>query len=321
MISVEIDSEPDSMWNKRLQNSEEGSIYQTKEYGLTLSEVQEAPLFIKFLTSNGEIVGQILISTYSRLTKKGILKKFIGKTLFLNKPVFRWTYGPIIFNDNFNSEIMQTLNNLLRSKKGLIYGTMHPFSKLNNSPLNYFKNQLWGTFLIDLRKTEQELFKKIENHNAKKNIKRSLKKGVEIEEITYDSLHEYHDLINKMRESDGKPKTEFHIFQNLWKVLKPAGYSGFLAKKDNVVLGGLLFSCFNGYIIEGGVARSSFDTKNHYYSQDLIKWNIIKWGAENNMKFFDLAGINPNPQTETEKGIFRYKKKWGGQLFNYWMIK
>lgn len=31
MISVEIDSEPDSMWNKRLQNSVEGSIYQTKE--------------------------------------------------------------------------------------------------------------------------------------------------------------------------------------------------------------------------------------------------------------------------------------------------
>ena len=75
MISVEIDSEPDSMWNKRLQNSVEGSIYQTKEYGLTLSEEQKVPLFLKFLTSNGEIVGQILFSTYSRLTKKGILKK------------------------------------------------------------------------------------------------------------------------------------------------------------------------------------------------------------------------------------------------------
>ena len=71
---------------------------------------------------------------------------------------------------------------------------------------------------------------------------------------------------------------------NWWKILKPVGYSGFLAKKDNVLIGGIMFSTFNNYIIKGGVARSDYDTKMKLYSQDLIKWNIIQWGIKNRMK-------------------------------------
>ena len=38
------------------------------------------------------------------------------------------------------------------------------------------------------------------------------------------------------------------------------------------------------------------------------------------MKYYDLAGYNPNPQSEKEKGIMRYKKKWGGKDFEYQKI-
>ena len=47
---------------------------------------------------------------------------------------------------------------------------------------------------------------------------------------------------------------------------------------------------------------------------------IIEWGIENNQRFYDLTGINPNPKTDKELGIFRYKKKWGGNLVNYNLI-
>jgi len=56
------------------------------------------------------------------------------------------------------------------------------------------------------------------------------------------------------------------------------------------------------------------------YSQDLIKWKIIEWGIENKMNWFDFAGANPKPQNQKEEGILRYKKKWGGKQYQYYII-
>ncbi|RZD45866.1 MAG: hypothetical protein CXT78_04800 [Thaumarchaeota archaeon] len=56
------------------------------------------------------------------------------------------------------------------------------------------------------------------------------------------------------------------------------------------------------------------------YSQDLLKWSIIKWGINNNMKYYNLSGINPNPESKKEEGIFRYKKKWGGKQYTLWRL-
>jgi len=81
-----------------------------------------------------------------------------------------------------------------------------------------------------------------------------------------------------------------------------------------------MFSHFNKYIIEGGVTRSEKDTKMKLYSQDLIKWKIIEWGINNKMRYYDLAGFNPNPESKKEYGIFRYKKKWGGKRYDYYKI-
>ena len=104
-------------------------------------------------------------------------------------------------------------------------------------------------------------------------------------------------------------------------MLKPIGYSGYLAKKDDVVLGGLMFSSFNKLIIEGGVVRTIEDVNKKLYSQDLIKWNIIEWGIENKMNYYDLAGFNPQPISKKEEGIKRYKEKWGGERRNFWLIR
>ena len=93
-----------------------------------------------------------------------------------------------------------------------------------------------------------------------------------------------------------------------------------MAKKDEKPVGGLFFSYFNKYIIEGGLARSPIDYKEKLYSQDLIKWKIIEWGVKNKMNWFDLAGANVNPKNQKEEGILRYKKKWGGKQFDYSIV-
>ena len=82
-----------------------------------------------------------------------------------------------------------------------------------------------------------------------------------------------------------------------------------------------MFSFFNKYINEWGVARSHIDTDQKLYSQDLINWKIIEWGIDNNMNWYDLTGFNPNPISKEEEGLLRYKKKWGGKQYDLWIIR
>ena len=102
-----------------------------------------------------------------------------------------------------------------------------------------------------------------------------------------------------------------------WRSAKRLGYSGFLALKNKKPIGGILFSSFGKHILEVGIVRSREDTVNHFYSQDLLKWKIIEWGIENKMLYYNLSGFNPEPQSSKEEGILRYKKKWGGQRYDF----
>ncbi len=321
MISIQVEEKADPNWNKLLLRSTASSIYQTAEMGKHFENQGQKPLFLKFVDQRGEIIGLLLLTTYSRFDNKGKKGKILKKVPGIKKLVYDWTYGPIIFNEELFTEVYSTLGKFLLSNECRISGKTNPFQSVNPSVLSKnFQIIDWGTYFIDLSKTKEEIYKKINKHSGQKNIERSKNRGVQIQEITENSLIDYVNLKNKTM-SNLEKKIDISDALRYWRLLKPVGYSGYLAKKDGNVLGGLMFSTFNKLIIEGGVVRSVEDFKNKLYSQDLIKWKIIEWGVENNMKFYDLAGFNPHPQSKKEEGINRYKEKWGGEKRNYWLIK
>lgn len=319
MISIKEDVEPDSDWNKRLLASGLATIYQTKEWSKNLKNIGQNPIFLLFYENN-EIVAQLLASENKRFTKKGFVGNVLKK-LSSRKIMLTWSYGPIIFNQKLNSSVYTALEKFLLSKKYKISGSQHPLSAHDVSYLKHLKTKQWGTFLINLNKSKKEIYEKIDKHSGRKNIERAMKRGVIIEEITENNLQDYVNLFNITSESMDREKTTIEYTINWWKFLSPLGYSGFLAKKDDKVLSGMFFSYLGKFIIEGGIIRSDEDKKNNLYSQDLIKWKIIEWGIDNKMNFYNLAGFNPNPTSEKEKGILRYKKKWGGEQIPYWLIQ
>jgi len=322
MISLRIEEKPDPNWDKRLLKSDLATIYQTKEWASIVSNLGRKPLFLNFLNDRSEIIGQNLVIISSRLNKRTLMRKILKKILSEKMLKYSWSYGPIIFDKNYSSEIYGTLANFLILKKCKISGTEHPLSQGNILPFkNSFNVIKWSTFLIDLTKTKEELFKNIDKHSGQKNIERSKNRGVLIEEICEESLRDYVMLVNKAKKALEKETVDYDHVLLSWKLLKPLGYSGFLAKKDGKPIGGLLFSFLNGHIIEAGVVRSKEDTENNLYSQDLIKWKIIEWGVDNKMKYYNLAGVNPQPKSKKEEGILRYKKKWGGTKYDYWLMR
>lgn len=322
MISIEQNENGDAKWNQRLVNSGLGTIYQTKEMKINYEKKGFDTIFLKFIDNKGNIVGQLFHSINPRFKNKGIKGNILRKFLS-SKLICQWSYGPIIFDHDYDKEIYIALNKYIQEKNFKVSGMQHPLCTGGLFELqNTFQTKLWSTFLIDLQKPKDSIYMNIEKHNGRKNIERSRKRGVIVEEINEKSLKEYYKLYNEFKKIEHpNVHDNFESWLSWWKLLKPLGYSGFLAKKNEIPIGGLFFSYFNNYIIEGAVARSNKDASEKLYSQDLIKWKIIEWGIENNMKYYDLAGFNPNPESEKERGIMNYKKKWGGKQADYWLIQ
>ncbi len=319
MISIQVNDLPDSRWNQRLIDSGFGTVYQTKEWAELMEYQGYKPRFLH-LNKNGKIVGQLLITEISKLKNNRKIGKIFTKLTHSKYTTYKWRNGPVIFDLSLHSDSYIKLEEFFVSQNCRVSGTEHPLLPGPVSKLQKLTITPWSTFLIDLSKPKQELYDKIDKHSGRKNIERAIKREVQIEEITEKSLQDYFTLlIESKQESDSKPS--FENLKNVWRLLKPLGYSGFLAKKNDKPIGGLLFSFINNFIIEAGVARSKFDQIQKLYSQDLIKWKIIEWGISKKMKFYDLSGVNPNPTSEKEKGILQYKKKWGGKTFNYSIIK
>lgn len=312
MISLEIQNEPDKNWNARLLKSSSGTIYHTVEYSKILSWLGREPTFMTFVSQNGEIIAQLLGSKYSRFKKKDKIKSLIGNIIRSKKNIFSWTFGPVIFNPNFNNQICDLLSDFLISKKYLVRGSEHP---MTNKPLANIKKPIlaknWCTFLIDLSNDEKNLWEKMDKHSARKNIQRSINRGVKVREITRSEI-KYYQLI---REETNPVALE--VLEKRWDLLHQLGWTIFTAFLNDIPIGGIMASSFNGYVNEWGVARTSLDTKEKFYAQDLLKWSIIKWGIEKKFRFYDLSGANPIPSNDKEKGILRYKRKWGGNMIFY----
>ena len=333
MITLEIENKPDGNWNKRLIDSGLGTTAQIKEMTYQLKKNNEIPFFLKFIDSKGKIIGQLLISETTRFQnsthkEKNLLNKlgkFSGMFRLANikTKIYRWSYGPVIFEPEKCLDVYEALKNfLLADNLHQVLGWQHPLLTDGISALEKnFSLIKWSTFMIDLSKSKNELFDNIDKDSGRKNIRRAEKRGIIIEEINEDNLHEYFSLLNESKENRSGLSLNYDYFLQLWKLFKPFGRGGFLARKDSKPISALSFSSFCGHIIEGGIARSQTDKSSVYYSQDLIKWKIIEWGLENNMKWFNLAGFNPNPTNSKEEGILRYKKKWGGKQFDYYGIK
>jgi hypothetical protein len=321
MITVNFSENPDEKWNDRLLKTENGNIYQTIEFSQFVEKTTgKKPTFLKFFNESGEIIAQLLLTKHSSLSNQNSIRKII-KNILGTQEIYRWRYGPIIFNKNYVHEVYSEFQKFLLKQKFRIKGTEIPFNNTFNIKWNEpFISETWATFLIDLSKPKEIIWNNMEKHSVRKNIQRSQKRGVEVREMQSSDLPHYFKMLQETKQKTGSFVT-YEELTSLWKTLRSVGQTGFLAYKEKQPVGGLIISSFNGFINEWGVARSKFDFENKLYSQDYIKWKIIEWGIEKGCKFYDLSGVDPNPTSTKGQGILKYKMKFGGKLSPYDIIK
>ncbi|CDI06468.1 hypothetical protein [Candidatus Nitrosotenuis uzonensis] len=316
-LEFRLQEESPTDWNQNLLKSDLGNIFNTPEYAqYAKSRLGWKPLFLSMINSNGNIVSQTILFEIQR--KK--LGKFSRLTkLVFNKLKIRWIYGPVILLEQ-NPMIVNSFLKYLANNYKKLDGTTHPLlgTEFRMPSLQF---QKWSTFIIDLRQPRESILANMDKKSVRKNIERAEERGVKVFEITDSTIIDYHKILNQHRLENGNKEYDLEDTVELWKLLKPIGFGGYLAKKDNEIIGGITFSFFNKYINEWGIARTKLDATEKLYSQDLLKWKIIEWGMVNKQKFYDFSGVNPNPQSMKEVGILRYKRKWGGIQREYLIIQ
>ena len=190
--SLELRNETFSDWNNYLMLNNLGNIFNTLEYAQYADKwLNWKPIFCRVLDPSGKILMQNVIFQYISNSDK--IPRFLRGTIRKLRNAIRWNYGPVTCSQEAASFFLSEIQKKYRR----IYGTTHPLSDLQYP----FKKNIWCTFLIELNKTEDEIFGKISKHNGQKNIQRSIERDVVVEEITESTLQDYFYLLQNYRTS------------------------------------------------------------------------------------------------------------------------
>jgi hypothetical protein len=326
-IITKISEQPQENWNDLVKTHNFATFHQTTFYADYWKKTRGQPSFFVSIMDGDETLAQLLIHKNSLLQRKleSKISSLSLRSSFFSliknvKTVYVWEYGPLIFNQNKKSEIYLEINRLRNSLNGPINGSLHPLeTRSNNLEKLEWKENKFATFLIDLSQSEEQLWKNIDRHSGRKAVNRALNKEVKIEPLqNQKDLQIHYNLLNEGRKLANLSKIPFRNIEAAWTCLKESGICGFIAWRKDVPLASTLMTTYNGYINEMGFARSKLDLENLYCSTDLIKWHIMKWGHENEFKTFDLSGVNPNSSDKKIQGIYKFKKKWGGTLQDWY---
>lgn len=241
--------------------------------------------------------------------------------------------GPVVFDhDRARESIQLILKHVLRVAKRNVATHVHltpshvsryaSDEKMADVCREFgFEAKKWATYLVDLRKEEEELFKLI-SHAARKCIKKCQREGLKVVLLkSYEEFEErYWQPYVKSEAYFGRKANRAR--KELWDEDKENYYHYYIAEDQHgETLAVLGMYIFNGIATEiaSGLMPQAYEQK--IPAQDLIHWEMILEAKRLGAHTFDLAGANPSPQTPKEEGIKRFKEKWGGRYVEYYAYR
>ncbi len=321
--SISVSGSPPAGWDEFLLKNEFGTFYQTSHYADYASKDAGLKPFFLTASESSVTVGKLLLfkgSRFQNLLANLPVHQLTTRISRAVLPSFLWVYGPVAINDTAAKALVGKAVEISGGR--LANCTPHPLSGfgplLSGAGL---KESKWATFIIDLGMSESELWKNVD-HSARKLVNRTLEQVDVVQVESEEDYQSYFQIVNENRKRNGVHPYRYSA--RLWRAWRGTGSGAvFVAKEKQTgsILAGLGISCFNGYVNEWGAGTSAAALEKKIYAQDAVKWSVIKWAKEKGFRFFDLTGVNPSPANEKEKGIFRFKEKWGGKLVEYGVFR
>ena len=174
------------------------------------------------------------------------------------------------------------------------------------------------TFQLDLTKSEEDLLKAM-HPKTRYNLKVAQKNGVVVMED--NSAEAFQSYLKLMTETTIRQKFYAHnirYHRQMWETLRSAKiahlFTAVYQKEKRYVLTAWILFLFNGCLYYPYGASSTL-FKN-VMSSNLMMWEAIKFGKNNNAKLFDMwgsLGFNADPKDDWY-GFHKFKQGYGPTL-------
>jgi lipid II:glycine glycyltransferase (peptidoglycan interpeptide bridge formation enzyme) len=224
---------------------------------------------------------------------------------YLHKfPILGYTFMKIPFPNEFRiDEILRICNTYNVAWLEIV--TSH-----KDDNLSKYLDTTEGTFVIDLNKNMDDLWKKLDHH-TRKNINRARNKNVIIEQThSIEDFDKWWRLYIKTADEKGFIALPYHLVRDVFIINNLSKL--FVAKVDGNMIAGRLL------LIDVSPLSwlSCTDRKySEYKASSLLQWENILWSKSLGYPYYDLGGAVINK----EHGPTQFKKDFGGDYKEYYM--
>lgn len=332
LFSVEISYSSDEQWDKRILLGKTESLYlfHSTPWADRLNELLNyKPVYFSIFKDDKPQLSLLgFIDSGSAAWQGGIIetaKQLVKKTMLLatNCRYFKWYGQPIYYQENHTESyniLANSLKEYLEHERLNLVGGEWPITQRLALPSDW-KTREWATLKVDLTRDLNDLFNGFKQA-ARKEISKAAKKGVIVKKVmTIGELETYYEVATIWARRYGKRLLGFEDFATMWRHFRGWGcFETFVAYHDEKMIGGLSVWGDKHHLMEIGAFQSEESFQKKLGSSDLLKWEALQWGKSIGALSFDLAGVNPNPETEKEKNIRRFKEKWSNELHQYLIV-
>ena len=307
MAMTIVNSLPEDKWRDFVEHHPEGNIFHTPEMFQVYSRTKGYRPELWAATREGRVLA-ILMPVRITLMN-GLLRSFTTRAV---------AYGSVLCAPD--AEGRETLSQLLQTYKHETDGAPL-FTELRNlsnmeaiQPIlrgHGFVYEEYLNYLINLRGSPEAIFETF-GRRTRKNIRRGLRqRGVIVEEAKErGQVNACYDLLCQSYQAAHVPLTDRSLFEAAFDLLYPKGMIRFtLAHVDQTPVAVSVELLYKDVIYGwyGGVDR----TYSSHMPNELVMWDILKWGAENGYHLYDFGGAG---KPDEEYGVRDFKAKFGGEL-------
>lgn len=268
------------------------------------------PIFVCCLDESDAIHGILLSSIFSE--KSGLAKILVSRSISIGAPLISDGVG---YNDFLKRYIDEVKSDAVYSRLVNLFDNHEELNSIEEIGFEY-KDHL--NFIINLDIGEDELWSKLHN-TRRRQVNRGYRRGIRVEITKGGDFGRYYEILKNTYSSAGLPLQDISFFENVNK---------FLSESKNL----FLFSAYDGEKLIGFRMILAFKEMLHdwfagdvpqardKYTNDVLVWEVLKWGINNSYKTFDFGGAG---EPGKEYGVRDFKRKFGGELVsfgNYFII-
>lgn len=322
-----------SVWNGALARAPAARIQQTVQGArIRWCEEGQRPYFLRALR-DGQPAGQCYLHygfvhpdlmQWSRpLLKSSFLHRLWG--------VMSWFGGPVIFDGaDYDSVLRAFLGEVERMSRRLgvaaikgatpsFYGDNVDWPLVDAAFADFgYDKQQRATMVLDVEADRESLWGGLAKE-ARQKVRKAQKQNVQIvEDNTAAGLERYYAIrLENARRNGLRPPSRSSILASEQVYMREGMCKLFLAESYGEALAGQLLVVFNGYVQLAGICFSDRALQLRLPVNDLLQWHVIEWAQSSGQRRVDWSGYTPEPATEKEAGINRFKAKWGGAVVHY----